>query len=398
MKWLILQRRVDFILKQENIYNKRKINVKEMDKNMSEILTVHDENNQKLYDIIIEGSFNNLSTQLEALDLTNKRVCIVTDSKVEKLYGDTILDIVSKISKEAYIFSFPAGEANKNLYTVKDVYTFLIEKHFDRKDMLIALGGGVVGDLTGFTAATYLRGIDFVQIPTTLLSQSDSSVGGKTGVDFDGYKNMVGAFYQPKLVYMNTSTFKTLTKKEYLSGMGEVIKHGLIKDKAFYQWIKDNASGIKAFDEDVLLYMVKRNCEIKRDVVENDFKELGERALLNFGHTLGHAIEKFVYSDRLHGECVSVGFVGAAFISMKKGYISKEEYNDILSTLKLFELPVYENRIDIDDVLAATVSDKKMEAGKIKFIILSSIGNAIMDKSIDLIDMKEALGVIIDEK
>ncbi len=365
---------------------------------MSERLTVHNDSNEKIYDIVIQGSFDGLSDELNTLGLSNKRVCIVTDSTVEGLYGNVVLDIVSKVSKEAYLFSFPAGEANKNLYTVKDVYTFLIENHFDRKDLLIALGGGVVGDLTGFAAATYLRGIDFIQIPTTLLAQSDSSVGGKTGVDFDGYKNMVGAFYQPKLVYMNTSTFKSLSKKEYLSGMGEVVKHGLIKDKNFYNWLKENVSAIKDYDEETLAYMVKRNCEIKRNVIENDFKELGERALLNFGHTLGHAIEKFVYNDKLHGECVSVGIVGAAFISMKKGCISQIEYEDIVNTLKLFELPISESRIDVDEVLKATVSDKKMESGKIKFIILESIGKAIIDTSIIGDDMKEALGVIIDEK
>lgn len=362
---------------------------------MSKRLTVHDEKGNDIYDIVIENNFDRLISELNNFELQNRRVCIVTETTVGKLYGEQVKSIVSEISKETYLFTFEAGESNKNLYTVKDLYAFLIENHFDRKDILIALGGGVVGDLTGYTAATYLRGIDFIQVPTTLLAQSDSSVGGKTGVDFDGYKNMVGAFYQPKLVYMNTSTLKTLSKKEYLSGMGEVIKHGLIKDKSFYQWLKENVEKIKNLDDETLEYMTKINCEIKKAVVENDFKEQGERALLNCGHTLGHAFEKFVYKYRLHGECVSIGMVGTAYISYKKGYISKEDYNDIINTLEMFGLPIHENRIDIDNVFSAIFSDKKMEAGKIKFVVLKEIGNAIIDKKIDWIDMKEAISVII---
>ena len=364
---------------------------------MSERLTVHDNNGNKVYDIVIERNFERLGEELKALNTESRRVCIITEGTVDKIYGEKILNIFKEISREAYKFVFPAGEANKNLYTVKDAYTFLIKKHFDRKDLLIALGGGVVGDLTGYTAATYLRGIDFVQIPTTLLAQSDSSVGGKTGVDFDGYKNMVGAFYQPKLVYMSTDTLKTLSEKEYLSGMGEVIKHGLIRDKAFYQWLKDNNEKILSMDDECLEYMAKTNCTIKRAVVENDFKEQGERAHLNFGHTLGHAIEKYVYEDRLHGECVSIGINGAAYISMKKGYITMEEYKDILSTLTAFKLPVYENRIDIDNILKATVNDKKMEAGTIKFIVLKSIGEAAIDRQVSIADMTDALKHILGE-
>lgn len=364
---------------------------------MSERLTVHDKNGNKVYDIVIERDFGKLREELKALNTENRKVCIVTETTVDGIYGDTVLNILKEISKEAYKFVFPAGEANKNLYTVKDAYTFLIKHHFDRKDLLIALGGGVVGDLTGYTAATYLRGIDFVQIPTTLLSQSDSSVGGKTGVDFDGYKNMVGAFYQPKLVYMSTDTLKSLSEKEYLSGMGEVIKHGLIKDKSFYQWLKDNSEKILARENDCLEYMAKTNCGIKRAVVENDFKEQGERAHLNFGHTLGHAIEKYVYEDRLHGECVSVGMNGAAYISAKKGYITKEEYKDILETITAFKLPIHENRIDIDNILEATVNDKKMEAGKLKFIVLKAIGEADIDREVSIADMTDALRCILGD-
>lgn len=186
---------------------------------------------------------------------------------------------------------FEAGESQKNLDTVKMIYEKLILAKFDRKDLLVALGGGVTGDITGFTAATYLRGIDFVQIPTSLLAQVDSSIGGKTGVDFDSYKNMVGAFHMPKLVYINVSTLTTLSDEQFISGMGEIIKHGLIKDSAYFDWLIENHDRILARDKDVLMEMIRVSCNIKRVVVENDPTEKGDRALLNFGHTLGHAIE-----------------------------------------------------------------------------------------------------------
>ncbi len=196
---------------------------------------------------------------------------------------------------------------------------------------------------------------------------------------------------------MSTDTLKSLPEKEYLSGMGEVIKHGLIRDKSFYLWLKDNSEKILARDDAALEYMAKTNCSIKRAVVENDFKEQGERAHLNFGHTLGHAIEKYVYGDRLHGECVSIGMNGAAYISMKKGYISKEVYKDILETITAFKLPVHENRIDIDNILEATVNDKKMEAGKLKFIVLRAVGEADIDMHVGVKDMTDALKCILGE-
>lgn len=362
---------------------------------MPERLTVH-ENHVPIYDIVIGDNFENLRSEIQKLDISQRRICIVTETNVGPLYADCVRKIMEECAKEVYVFTFAAGEQNKNLYTVKDLYTFLIENHFDRKDMLIALGGGVTGDLTGFCAATYLRGIDFVQIPTSLLAQVDSSVGGKTGVDFDGYKNMVGAFYQPRLVYIATDTLETLTEKEFLSGMGEVIKYGIIKDREFFRYLKEHVNEIRNHEKEALVHMVKVSCDTKRQVVENDFKEQGERALLNMGHTLGHAIEKYVYMDRLHGECVAIGIAGAAYISYKKGYISREIMNEIIDLLKAYGLPVSENRIDLDNVIHATYSDKKMEAGKIKFIVINDIGNSSIDKSVNWMEMKQALYCILE--
>ena len=207
---------------------------------------------------------------------------------------------------------------------------------------------------------------------------------------------MVGAFYQPKLVYIATNTLKTLTEKEFLSGMGEVIKYGVIKDRVFFSYLKEHVSDIMEHKQDVLAYIIKVSCDTKRKVVENDFKEQGERALLNMGHTLGHAIEKYVYMDRLHGECVSIGMAGAAYISYKKGYITQEVMDAILDLLKAYHLPVSENRIDLDNVIHATYSDKKMEAGRIKFIVVHNIGEAAIDKSVSWVEMKNALDCILD--
>ncbi len=195
------------------------------------------------YDIVFTQSFAELWQELEPLGCEDKKLCIVTDSKVDELYGDELLGILQggnaarKHCVKAVKFVFPCGEENKNLDTVKSIYKFLIEEGFGRRDMLVALGGGVVGDTTGYAAATYLRGIDFVQVPTTLLAQADSSIGGKTGVDFDGYKNMVGAFKMPRLVYMNFSVLQTLEDRQFFSGFAEIMKHGLIKDAAFYEWL-----------------------------------------------------------------------------------------------------------------------------------------------------------------
>jgi len=365
---------------------------------MSERLAVHENhsaiNNTILYDIVIEDNFENLKAELRRLQVSEKKLCIVTETNVGAIYAEEIKKIAEECAKETVVFTFQAGEKNKNLYTVKDLYTFLIEKHFDRKDMLVALGGGVTGDLTGYCAATYLRGIDFIQIPTSLLAQVDSSVGGKTGVDFDGYKNMVGAFYQPKLVYIAVNTLRTLTKREFLSGMGEVIKYGIIKNTDFFCYLQKHVHEIKNYEKQALEYIIKVSCDTKRRVVENDFKEQGERALLNFGHTLGHAIEKYLYTDMLHGECVSVGMAGAAFVSYKKGYLSKHSLKEITDLLKLYHLPVAEDRFSIKEVLSATNSDKKMESGKIKFIVIDEIGHAFIDRSVSLPEMEEALHYI----
>lgn len=339
-------------------------------------------NKKPCYDIVFSADFQRLIHELKGLEIESRRVCVVTDSHVASLYGDQIMDLLEGECKEKALFSFPAGEENKTLSTVKDIYTFLIEKKFDRKDLLLALGGGVVGDITGFVAATYLRGIDFVQIPTTLLAQADSSIGGKTGVDFDGYKNMVGAFYMPKLVYMNVGTLKTLDDRQFFSGFAEIMKHGLIKDSIFYEWLLDHIYEINDREEETLLEMVERSSKIKKLVVEKDPFEKGDRALLNFGHTIGHAIEKSKNFTMTHGECVALGMVAAAFISWKHEWLSMEEYYEIRDMLVPFNLPISLEDINPEEILELTKSDKKMEGNSIKFVLLKKVGKALIDKNV----------------
>lgn len=361
-------------------------------------LTVHLDD-KPVYDITFNDSYDNLADSLKEIGLDNRRICVVSETNVASLFLDAILVSLKESGyfNKVISFVFNAGEENKNLDVVRDLYEVLIREQFDRKDVLIALGGGVTGDLTGFTAATYLRGIDFVQVPTSLLSQVDSSIGGKTGVDFAAYKNMVGAFHMPKLVYMNQNALKSLDKRQFVSGMGEVIKHGLILDKPYYDWIKLNYDKINSYDYDILCELVYRSCLVKRAVVEEDPTEKGKRALLNFGHTLGHALEKYMNFELLHGECVLIGSMLAAIISYNKGKIDKNIMDDIINTIKMYDIPRISDDLDINKVIEYTKNDKKSVGDKIKFILLNDIGNAYIDMDVTPEDMKEAFGYYLKE-
>lgn len=356
--------------------------------------TVHRDGNP-VYDILIESSFKKLAGEMKPFDLSQRKLCIVTDSTVAPLYLDEVEQQLTPLCSFLMHVVIPAGEEYKNLDTVKSVYEALIQARFDRKDMLVALGGGVVGDLCGFTAATYLRGISFVQIPTTLLSQVDSSIGGKTGVDFDSYKNMVGAFHMPRLVYTNVETLKTLTNEQFTSGMGEIIKHGLIKDPSYYRWLAEHRQEIMNRDFDICREMIERSDEIKRLVVEEDPTEQGERALLNFGHTLGHAVEKLKNFTMLHGHCVGLGCISAAAMSARRGWIRSEELAALRQLMEDFEMPVSVSGLSVDEVIDTTGNDKKMDGGVIKFILLRSIGQAVIDREVTADEMRDGLSEIL---
>lgn len=361
---------------------------------MSKIITVRYEG-KPLYNIQIEKDYAGLGTILEQLDISEHKICIVTDSHVEPHYAEAVMEIAKQKAAFVMVFSFEAGEQSKTLDVIEDLYEELIKAHFDRKDVLIALGGGVVGDMTGYAAATYLRGIRVVQLPTSLLAMVDSSIGGKTGVDFRGYKNMIGAFHQPSAVYMNLSTLLTLTAEQYFSGFGEIIKHGLIRDMDYFQYITSHLEEIQERDLEILEEIVHGSCQIKRQVVENDPKEKGERALLNFGHTLGHAIEKLMDFQMLHGECVALGMVAASALSLQRGFIRSEEYQRITDTVTALKLPVCIDKLTSQEIIQVSKNDKKMNAGQIRFILLQSMGNAVMTDDVTDEEMTQALKSIL---
>ncbi len=359
---------------------------------MAKKITIQCENGT--YPVILNNKFGPLVKALNEIGGQKRKICIVTDSNVEKYYGEEIRALLSDAFATVVLFVFQAGEAQKNLSTVGNLYEFLIRNKFDRKDMLLALGGGVVGDLTGFAAATYLRGIDFVQVPTSLLAMVDSSSGGKTGVDYLHYKNMVGAFYQPKLVYININSLQTLPENQYYAAMGEILKHGLIRDASYYEWLINHLTEIYGQEQPVLEEMILRSVQIKQAVVESDAKEQGIRAILNFGHTIGHAIESLKQFQMLHGECVALGMQAAAYISWKRNYIEKEEFFELRDMFVGFHLPISLENLETKDILEVMKNDKKVIGGTIQFILLKEIGNAVIDKTVTETEMAEAIDYI----
>ena len=338
---------------------------------------------QFCYHIYLEPDFAKLPEAVEPLNIKERKLCIVADSTTAELYGAELKEILKETCTYVSMFVFPAGEVNKTLNTVRDLYEHLILEKFDRKDMLVALGGGVVGDLTGFAAATYLRGIGFIQIPTTLLSQVDSSIGGKTGVDFDAYKNMVGAFHMPRLVYMNLNVLKTLPDRQFACGMGEIIKHGLIQDSDYLEKLSTYQRKIREKNYAALLWMVAGSCKVKRHVVEEDPTEQGIRAWLNFGHTIGHSVEKLKDFTLCHGECVAIGCAAAAWMSWKRGLISEKEKEAAEQLLLDYQLPVRVKGLKPEDIVKTTKLDKKMDAGKVKFVLLKKIGEAFVTRDVE---------------
>lgn len=360
---------------------------------LEDVLVVRTEKNEP-YEIVLRESFDELPDYLRKIGCEGHRICIVTDSNVAPIYLEEVKSLAAGCCAQIESHVFEAGEEHKTLDEIRKLYAKLIESGFDRKDFLLALGGGVVGDMTGFAAATFLRGIRFAQIPTTLLAQIDSSIGGKTGVDFDQYKNMVGAFHQPCLVFSNVSALKTLPEEQFASGMGESLKHGLILDAGFYEWQIERMEEIGERDLPTLLELVSRNCQIKRYIVEKDPTEKGDRALLNFGHTLGHALERCKDFQMLHGECVAIGFVAAAYISWQRGLIDEDEFYEIRDMNVGFGLPISFDGVASQAVVDAVKKDKKMDAGKIRFVLLKKLGRACIDTSVTEKEMLEALRLL----
>lgn len=360
-------------------------------RNMNHTITVNYQDTP-CYSIFLQNNFCGLFQQLSRLSMDKRKLCIVSDSKVDSYYGSALEQYLTEHGcPQVERFVFPEGESNKTLSNIEGLYEFLIQHHFDRSDALIALGGGVTGDMTGFAAATYLRGIRFVQIPTTLLSMVDSSIGGKTGVDFKGYKNMIGAFYQPSLVYVNSNVLSTLEKRQFASGMGEIIKHSLIKDASYYSWLKHHVKEILSLHPDTVTEMIYRSQLIKKEVVEHDPKEKGERALLNFGHTIGHAIEKALNFRLLHGECVSLGMVASAYLSKQRGFICDTDLTCMEELLSLYELPTRCDGLPVDEIIDNCFHDKKKDGNNIRFILLKQVGEAFITTDVSQKEMEQAV-------
>ena len=326
--------------------------------------------------------------------LKRKHVAVVTNTTVAPLYLSQLSDSLKVAGVQVISIILPDGEAYKNSETLNTIYDALLQNRCERSTTLIALGGGVIGDLTGYAAATYLRGVPFIQIPTTLLSQVDSSVGGKTGINHPLGKNMIGAFYQPQLVLADIDTLKTLPAREFSAGVAEVIKYGLIRDADFFDWLETNMASLMKLDEQVLSYAIYRSCQNKAEVVAIDEHEQGERALLNLGHTFGHAIENAMgYGVWLHGEGVAAGTVMAADLSQRMGWINTTDFARIKASFQSANLPIVPPSLGVEKYLDLMALDKKVENGKIRLILQKDIGKSVITSDYDVEKLKETLSV-----
>lgn len=305
----------------------------------------------------------------------SKQAMLVTDSNVGPLYGEKVRAILEAGGLHVSVVTIPAGESSKSLAVAEKLYTRAIELGLDRKSPIFALGGGVVGDLAGFIAATYMRGVPFVQLPTSLLAQVDSSVGGKVAVNHALGKNLIGAFYQPKGVFMDLSMMESLPKREIATGLGEIIKYGIIYDADFFSYLEQHADAVLALEREAAVHMIARSCEIKAAVVSEDEKESGLRRILNFGHTMAHAIEKETgYIRYNHGEAVAIGMIGAADISARLGMVSADDVARVEALVERMQLPTKAEGCTVDAMYRDIFHDKKTINGKVNWVLMQGIG------------------------
>jgi 3-dehydroquinate synthase len=350
---------------------------------------------ERSYDILIgKGLLSQVVEYLRPLKL-GKHGVIITDTNVGPLYAGAMCDALGKGGLATEVLSVPAGEASKSLRQANRLFEKLPSHGLDRQSFVIALGGGVVGDLAGFVAASYLRGLALIQVPTSLLAQVDSSVGGKTGVNLPQGKNLVGAFYQPKLVLADTDTLRTLPERELRSGFAEVIKHGAIRDAEFFEWLEREYKRVLALDPQAVTRVVRRCCEIKAAVVSADERESGLRALLNFGHTLGHAMETLSdYSGLLHGEAISMGMCCGARLSVRRAGLNEAEARRLRDLIAASGLPTRLGKaFKLGELLEAARLDKKARDGKLRFVLLKHLGEAFISDVVTDADLKEVVDV-----
>ncbi|MBN1654735.1 MAG: 3-dehydroquinate synthase [Deltaproteobacteria bacterium] len=349
----------------------------------------------RAYDILIDHhSLSKIGLELSKR-VQPSQVAVVSDETVAALYSEQVLRSLDKVGIKATRITFPAGEKSKSLVEYGRLIDRMIERGIDRKSAVIALGGGVTGDLAGFASACYMRGISYVQAPTSLLAMVDSSVGGKTGIDHPLAKNLIGAFYQPRLVFADTATLDTLPAVEFHSGMAEAIKHGVIRDSGYFSFIENNREAILNRDPEVMEYLIAKSCQIKAEVVGADEREAGFRAILNFGHTAGHAIEALTnYKGYRHGEAVSVGMVIASQIAREVCGFSKEEtarLRDVLNQVKLPTTLAAAPELSAESILKAMYSDKKTEGGTLRFVLPVRIGETQIVQVTDEALIKSAI-------
>ena len=360
-------------------------------------LTVHTQSHD--YPIIIIEETATENAVIDNKTMASQIVPYIVGQQVLIVTNETVAPLYLKALKEPLEAQFtvrvcvlPDGEQYKNQTSINQIYDALMAAHFNRDVTLIALGGGVVGDMTGFAAASFMRGVNFIQIPTTLLSQVDSSVGGKTGINHPQGKNMIGAFWQPQMVLADMSTLKTLPARELSAGLAEVIKYALIMDVDFLTWLEQNLPAMMALDLAILGEAVKRCCEYKAHIVAQDERESGVRALLNFGHTFGHVIETHEgYGNWLHGEAVAAGMVQAAELSQKIGWLTADEVARVKHVLALANLPITPPPIEVQTALGLMGHDKKVKHGQIRLILLKSLGKAVITSDFDTQLLAEVL-------
>lgn len=360
--------------------------------------TLHVDLGERSYDIPVGAGLLDKAGQLFKPLLKNNQVVIVSDENVAPLYLDKLTQVLEAEGIVCKSVVMPAGEATKSIANFEKLVEEILSFGIERGTTLVALGGGVIGDLTGFAAASLLRGIDFIQVPTTLLSQVDSSVGGKTGINAKAGKNLIGAFHQPRLVLIDTNSLNTLPKRELLAGYAEVVKYGLINDAAFFDWLVENGAALIAGDQALCAKAILKSCAAKADVVAKDEKEGGVRALLNLGHTFGHALEKECGygGDLLHGEAVSIGMVMAYEFCAQQGLCSPEDAERVKAHLQSLDMPVDLSALPCQDwtaelLMKHMMKDKKVKDGKVTFILVRGIGQSYLDRNVDDADLKTYL-------
>lgn len=350
---------------------------------------------ESTYPIIISDKFYPPS---ECLQKRKVQCVIITDSHVEPLYLDALTASVKEIFSNIISYVFPAGEGSKSMNEVKNIYLHLIRNNVKREDVIIALGGGVTGDLAGYVAATYFQGIKLIQVPTTLLSQVDSSVGGKTAVNYMQVKNVIGAFYHPMQVQINYSVLRTLPMREIRNGLVEILVHAIIKDEDLFSFIERNLEKIERLNQEILEELIYRNCKIKGMVVERDERDLGERAILNFGHTYGHAIESAYKYRYRHGECVAIGIVGACYIAEKRKLLDHTVTKRIKDLLKRMQVLHTIHDCNKSEILEFIMHDKKIRGETICFILPSAIGHVKKYEIDDKAMIADVLDILSEEE